>query len=350
MIKTVRSASHPHWLRYGVAVVLTAAVLGLKLALSQFLRTDTPFLLFLASVMVSGWYGGLGPGLLATALAALASDYYFMPPFHALSLARLDLVQVTLFAVEGAVVSVISAGLASARRRAGQSEAEARQLERRILEIADEEQRRIGHDLHDGLGQHLTGIALIVRRLEHHLQASSSPDANDAKMLSDLTKTAVEWTHDLSRSLSPPVLESPRGGLAEALRELASNAETIFKIRCTFEQIGTSLPATDLPSSVHLYRIAQEAISNAVRHGGAKHVAIELRGTSDALAVRVVDDGAGIEQPNPNGDGETAVEGMGLRIMRYRARMIGATVDVNRRGGGGGTEVTCVFSGQTTQR
>jgi signal transduction histidine kinase len=326
-------------------MVLTAAVLGLKLALSQLLRPDTPFLLFLAAVMVSAWYGGLGPGLLATGLAALASNYYFMHPFGALSLGGGDLFQVVLFIAEGTFITVIATALASARRRAENSEAEARELERRILEIADEEQRRIGHDLHDGLGQHLTGIALMVRRLEHHLQASSSPDANDAKMLSELTKTAVEWTHDLSRSLSPSVLESPRGGLAEALRELASNAETIFKIRCTFEQTGTSLPATDLPSSVHLYRIAQEAISNAVRHGGAKHVAIELRGTSDALAVRVVDDGAGIEQPNPNGDGE----GMGLRIMRYRARMIGATVDVNRRGGGG-TEVTCVFSGHTTQR
>ena len=329
----------PLWLRYGVAVLLTVAVLALKLVLAGVLRTDTPFLLFLASVMASAWYGGLGPGLLATGLAAFASDYYFMPPFHALSLSRLDLVQAALFAVEGAFISVISAGLASARRRAEQSEAGARQLERRILEIADEEQRRIGHDLHDGLGQHLTGIALMVRRLEHHLRASSSPDADDARRLSDLTRTAVEWTHDLSRSLSPAVLESP-GGLSEALRELAANAETIFTIRCTFEQTGASLPPVDLASSVHLYRIAQEAISNAVRHGEAKHVAIELRGTSDALAVRVVDDGAGIEQPSASGrDGE----GMGLRIMRYRARMIGATIDLARRSGGG-TEVTCVFT------
>src|SRR5262249_25636725 len=158
------------------------------------------------------------------------------------------------------------------------SEAEARQLERRILEIADEEQRRIGHDLHDGLGQHLTGIALMVRRLEQHLTASSSPDADEARRLSELTKTAVEWTHDLSRSLSPPVLESP-GGLSEALRELAAHAETIFKIRCTFEQTDGSLPRVDLPTSVHLYRIAQEAISNAVRHGGAKTITVELRRT-----------------------------------------------------------------------
>ena len=151
-----------------------------------------------------------------------------------------------------------------------------------------------------------------------------------------MTRTAVEWTHDLCRSLSPPALES--AGLAEALRELASNAQTIFDIECTVEQTGSELPAVDLGASVHLYRIAQEAISNAVRHGGAKHVQLELRGTPDALVMRIADDGRGIAAAEDRDPAR-----MGLRIMRYRARMIGASVEFSPRPGGGGTEITCVF-------
>jgi signal transduction histidine kinase len=128
--------------------------------------------------------------------------------------------------------------------------------------------------------------------------------------------------------------------LPDALRELAANAETIFNIQCTFDQQSATIPAIEAASSMHLYRIAQEAITNAVRHGAAKHVNIELCGTSDALVVRIVDDGAGIPNPTAGTDGD----GMGLRIMRYRARMIGATIDMKRRAGGSGTEVTCLFT------
>jgi len=329
------------WVRYGAAVGFTAVALAIKLLLVPIATSDAPFVLFFASVLASAWFGGPGPGLLATALAAVASNYFFMVPFrHFVALTSDQTVRLILFVAEGAFISVIAARLAEARRRAEESQAEARELERRILEIADEEQRRVGHDLHDGLGQHLTGIALMVRRLEQRLTAASSPDAQEARKLSDLTKTAVAWTHDLSRSLSPPTLQT--AGLPDALRELASNAETIFNIRCTFEQTGDALPPIDLGSSVHLYRIAQEAISNAVRHGGAKHVEIELRGTGDVLTVRVSDDGTGIGEDRDPDSG-----GMGLRIMRYRARMIGASVDLSRREGGG-TEVTCVFDVSST--
>jgi signal transduction histidine kinase len=328
----------PAWVRYGVAVALAAAALALKLLLVPILTEDEPFLLFFAAIIASAAFGGLGPGLLATAVASLIDNYFFVAPFNQFGFTNTGQQgRLVLFIAEGVFISIICARLKSSRQRADDSATEARELERQILEISDAEQRRIGHDLHDGLGQHLTGIALMVRRLEHHLAAVSSPDTGEAHRLSELTKTAVEWTHDLCRSLSPPVLESA-GGLPEALRELAANAETIFNIECTFAQNGAALPAVDLASSVHLYRIAQEAISNAVRHGGARHVQIELRGTADAVAVRVADDGAGIETSKAS-EGE----GMGLRIMRYRARMIGASIELTRRDGGG-TLVSCVFN------
>src|SRR6185295_12442242 len=132
------------------------------------------------------------------------------------------------------------------------------------------EHRRIGHDLHDGLGQHLTGITLVAKRLQQRLNAENSQYASEAAQVCALARTAVEWTHDLSRSLSPPVLE--REGLAEALRELAANAERIFSISCVFQHEG-EVRFDDVPAGVHLYRIAQEAISNSVKHGDAKNVA-----------------------------------------------------------------------------
>lgn len=328
-----------HWrrsaaFRYALAVVAIAIALGLKLVLQPMLKDPTPFLLFFAAVLVSAAFGGLGPGLLATGLAAVLNNYFFIAPFGHLGLGPTEEQwRLVLFVSEGTFISVICARLRAAHQRVEDSAAEARALERRILEISDEEQRRIGHDLHDGLGQQLTGIGLMTRRLEHRLIAAQSPEAGAATKVSELAKAAVAWTHDLCRTLSPPALES--GGLEDALRELASNAESIFSIECTFTQEGEP-PAADVATGVHLYRIAQEAISNAVRHGKAKQVKILLEGLPNGLTMQIIDDGKGIEPAQKSPDG------MGLRIMRYRARMIGAAVEVKHRDGGG-TAVICRY-------
>ncbi len=284
--------------------------------------------------MASAAIGGLGPGLLATLLATLLDLYFFMMPYGTWHLRSADQsVRLGLFMIEGVLVSFITARLKAAKQHVEESAAEARELERRILEISEDEQRRIGHDLHDGLGQHLTGIALMTRRLQQRLSVASSPDAQDAAKLSDLAKTAVEWTHDLCRSLSPCVLET--GGLSEAFRELAAYAESLFKIDCDFQQTGNPAPL-DPASAVHLYRIAQEAISNAVRHGKAQHVELALHHSSSVTEVQIIDDGSGIHSTAPSANS------MGLRIMQYRAKMIGATVLISRRPAGG-TVVVCRY-------
>ncbi len=322
------------WIRYLAAVIAVGSALALKLLLVPLITQDAPYLLFFIAVMTAAWIGGLGPGLLATVLAALSNNYFFVQPYGQFSLATPDQrLRLALFAIEGVLVSVICASLQAAKQHVEQAAEEARELERRMLEISDAEQRRIGHDLHDGLGQQLTGIMLITKRLEKRLIAEKSPQAAEATQVCELAKTAVEWTHDLCRSLSPPVLE--REGLAAALRELASNAERIFDISCVFQHDG-ELSFRDVPAGVHLYRIAQEAISNSVKHGKAKTIAIHLRSDGSKVAMSVVDDGTGFEPP------PQAADGMGLRIMRYRAKMIGATVDVEQRKAGG-TTVTCRY-------
>jgi signal transduction histidine kinase len=321
--------------RYAAAFVCVGIALALKLMLVQYVTQEVPFVLFFGAVMAAAAFGGLGPGLLATAVAAVCDLYFFTKPYGHFELSTFsERVRLALFLIEGVFISLICAGLKSAKRRADENAAAARQLERKILEISEAEQRRIGHDLHDGLGQHLTGIALIMQRLGKRLTSAGQKDAEEAMKVSEMAKTAVEWTHDLCRSLATPALES--SGLAEALRELAANAENIFSIECIFEQTGDEHDI-DLNAGVHLYRIAQEAISNAVRHGQAKKVQIDLVGTPRAMDMRISDDGRGIRETNPSFDG------MGLQIMRYRARMIGASVDV-QEGKPAGTIVACHYN------
>ena len=260
--------------RYVAAVAAVGAALALKLLLVPLVTQDAPFLLFFIAVMLAAWIGGLGPGLLATVLAAVLNNYFFIQPYGRFTLDSPDQIfRLALFVIEGLFISLICARLQAARHHAEQCPRGARDLEKRMLEIGDAEQRRIGHDLHDGLGQHLTGIALLARRLEQRLAAEDSPRLEEAAKISALARGAVEWTHDLCRSLSPPALETR--GLAEALRELASNAETLFNIQCRFVQ-HDEFVFRDVRAGVHLYRIAQEAISNAVKHGHATQVQLSL--------------------------------------------------------------------------
>ena len=329
----------PLWLRYGAAVFVTGAALAVKLLLTPIVSRDEPALLFFAAVIVSAVFGGLGPGLLATLISAACDGYFFMQPFGRWALANVaEQWRLGVFIAEGVFISLICARMQSARRSAESSAAEARELEGRLLETSEAEQRRIGHDLHDGLGQHLTGIALMTRRLQRRLaSAGSTEESNDAAKICELANTAVGWTHDLSRSLSPPNLAS--AGLPSALAELAAHSESVFHIHCSFECVGDSFDRLDVGVAVHLYRIAQEAVTNAARHGHAQQIRIRLEMTNGdtLLSLQIIDDGTGIQQPT------TATgDGMGLRIMRYRAKMIGAAIELDHPPTGG-TVITCRY-------
>jgi PAS domain S-box-containing protein len=198
---------------------------------------------------------------------------------------------------------------------------ERKRLEREILEISDQERRRIGQDLHDGLCQHLAGIELMSQVLEQKLAAKSKTDAARVGDISRHVRDAISQTRSLARGLSPVTLESE--GLASALQELAANTEKMFGITCRVlaPQAGhVRAPAVE----THLYRIAQEAVSNAIKHGKAREVLIQLEATAERTLLSVTDDGAGIPEPPPR------TGGMGLRIMDYRAGMIGGALSIQR--------------------
>ncbi len=209
-----------------------------------------------------------------------------------------------------------------------------RRLEQEILRISEQERRRIGQDLHDGLGQMLTGIGLITRNLARTMETQGHPGADEVAEVTELIKEADQQARALARGLIPVDLEA--AGLTSALQRLAHNAEQLFGIRCTFEEVGAVL-IHDTGVATHLYRIAQETVSNAVKHGQAKRVKISLAAGNGRLRLRIQDDGVGFPD-----ELDEAERGMGVRIMHYRARIIGATLEIGARPGGG-TTITCTL-------
>ncbi len=208
---------------------------------------------------------------------------------------------------------------------------ERKRLEKEILRISELEQKRIGHDLHDGLCQHLAGIEFMSQVLQQRLAAKSRAEAASAAEIARLVRQAISQTRDLARGLSPVVLESQ--GLMSALEELAASTEKVFKIDCVF-QCDTPVLVHDNTVATHLYRIAQEAVGNAVKHGRARRVTLTLTSTPECVVLAVRDNGAGMPETMTN------VKGMGLHIMHYRAAIIGASLAIQKEPGNG-TAVIC---------
>jgi two-component system CheB/CheR fusion protein len=206
-------------------------------------------------------------------------------------------------------------------------------LEREIIEISHREQMRIGQDLHDGLGQHLTGITFLSKALERKLAVKNMPEAGEAAEISNLVVQALSQSRSLARGLFPVELES--NGLVPAFQELAATVAKIFNITCTFECDDTFV-VRNRTLATHLFRLAQEAINNAVRHGKAKRVSLFLRACDEKMVLTISDDGLGFPQ------GGMKAKGLGLRIMSYRAQKIGGTLDI-QPGQPTGTVVTCTF-------
>ncbi len=210
---------------------------------------------------------------------------------------------------------------------------ERKRLEKEILEISDLEQRRIGQGLHDGLCQHLAGIELMSEVLAKSLKKQSNAAAAQAAKITEHLREAISETKQLARGLSPVSLES--NGLMSALQELVRAVTKLFNIECRF-QCGEPVLVRDNSTATHVYRIAQEAINNAIRHGQARTVVVTLARQNGKARLTVADNGVGLP-------GEIKPDaGMGLQIMKYRAGMIGAALEI-RSADHQGTTVTCAF-------
>ncbi len=211
---------------------------------------------------------------------------------------------------------------------------ERRQLERDLLEISAREQERMARDLHDGLGQILTGAAYKLEALRGALaQAGDDRLAADADRSRQLVEDALGQARAIARGLFPVNIEPD--GLMVALERLAADAAETYGAAITFEFDAPVLVTSE--QAGHLYRIAQEALTNAVRHGRARAVALALSHGDEAVTLSIQDDGTGIPAEALTGD-----RGLGLRTMRYRAERVDGALDI-RRLDTGGTLVAVTF-------
>jgi PAS domain S-box-containing protein len=211
-----------------------------------------------------------------------------------------------------------------------------RRLEREIVEVGAQEQRRIGQDLHDGLCQELTGISFALEVLGRKLAGRDAPETASIRKVADLVDQSITHARALAHGLQPVTLDA--AGLAAALQELAAKVEQMFHVSCLFV-CGSEVLVHDNVVATHLFRIAQEAISNAVKHGKAKTIVVDLSAHDGWLRLTVSDDGVGVDKASAAA-AAGGRKGIGLQTMVYRARVVGGRLDV-RPGERGGTVVVC---------
>jgi PAS domain S-box-containing protein len=209
-----------------------------------------------------------------------------------------------------------------------------KEQERMLLEATDRERRRIGHDLHDDLGQRFTALQLLSQALLDQLNAASSPSIGLAAQITESLRETITQVRRLSHGLAPMALEG--SGLSDALQELANYMSDVSgrEVRFYCPKVP---PLADEEVATHLYRITQEAVNNSVKHGRSRRIDIQLLARRGGFSLQIDDDGAGF----PPGD---ATQGRGLQMMKQRASLIGAVLLVQSRAGGG-IRVSCTVGG-----
>ena len=321
------------------ACLFTVVLVGLADYLSGYEISFSIF--YLVAVSVATWFVGFGFGLFISVLSVMswllgdlaAGATYstrFVPGWNAVIAFAFYVVMVRVLATLRTMHDHLERMVAQRTVALTEEMAKREMLEKELLAVSEREQRRIGHDLHDSLCQHLTGTALACQVLGDKLDAMGLPEAADAGHVVTLVEEGITLARSLARGLAP--VELGAEGLMAALRELAKNASERFKVNCTFEA-PEFVPIDDPSTAIHLFRIAQEAISNAIKHGRATCIVIALSVSPGGVRLSITDDGVGLAEPLP------VTQGMGLNIMRHRSAIIGASFDIRRIGCG--TRVQC---------
>jgi signal transduction histidine kinase len=220
-----------------------------------------------------------------------------------------------------------------ADRNLAEARAALSESQKQILAIGEREQRRIGADLHDNLGQQLTAIELLCQSLREDLKKRQPDLDKQIARVCQYLRQAVAQTRLLARGLSPVELDSD--GLADALADLVRRTNEIGRLHCRF-QVGSPVVIEDNAVAGHLFRIAQEALNNAVKHSEADEVAISLSQNGEITRLEIADNGRGLPKAKQAG------AGIGLQVMKHRANVIRAALNVESAPGKG-VKVSCAW-------
>jgi len=211
-----------------------------------------------------------------------------------------------------------------------------KEVERKIIEISEKEQQRLGRYLHDDIGQMLTGIQLISLNLSQKLEENGITESKDVAEISKFIKEIDQKVRDLSRGFATPAIEAE--SLQTALGQLIAKSEKIYDIECS-KQADSNKTIVDKPVILHIYRITQEAIRNAVIHGKADKIKIHLREDEKFLRLSIIDNGIGFKESAKKANSD----GIGIATMKYRAQKLGGYLKIDENLDGL-TRVSCIFS------
>jgi signal transduction histidine kinase len=319
-----------------VACLLLVAIIGY---IDYVTGYERPLLLFyLLPISLATWFGSslIGLGIVVASLGAwMVSDVAAGIPSLRYWNAGMAFTAYALFAWMLSKLRMLVRELdrrVLERTAALQREvAERQRLDREIAQVADRERHRLGQELHDSLGQHLTGTALAAQVLKEKLALRSASETAEAEKLVRYAEEGIDLTRNLAHGFFSPELDAD--GLTVALQGLAENITERFGIDCVFEG-EESLRIPDSVIATQLYRIAQEAVTNSIKHAAAQQITIRLAMSLSELSLAISDDGIGFPERLPRS------EGLGLQLMRHGASLAGASFDV-RRNGQRGTIVTC---------
>ncbi len=330
-----RFSHGPWWLAILVAIffVILIGYLDYTTGYEQSL-----LLFYLIPIAMVIWFGNVWFGLLFSGMSVVASaisDVAAGIPalqFWNLAMALIAYVIFTLmFSKLRTLLYELEQRVRDRTAALRREMAERERLDHEIAEVADRERRRLGQNLHDSLGQHLTGTALAAQVLFDKLASRSAIEVPDADKVVRYLEDSIDLTRNLARGFFSPELDAD--GLGVALQGLAVNFSERFGIQCNFNGLE-SVTLDDATTATQLYHIAQEAAMNAVKHSGGSRIDIDLDKSNGKLNLTVTDDGIGFPDKLPN------PPGLGLRLMAHGAALIGAKFSV-KRNLTRGTVVTC---------
>ena len=337
-IKALFLAKRHGPLCYLVAVLSIGVALGLKLLIDPLIVQDTPFLFVFAAVMVSAWYGGVGPGLLATALATLITDYFFLYPIGSLSGLSLEATPLVVFFLEGTLVSLLADRLRQSTRRARKHQERLRESERRIRDLVgrilvaqEEERRRIAYEVHDGFTQMAISTYQLLQNFADDYPQASVEATKELDETTDRLEQTIKEARRVIADLRPSVLDD--FGLAAALRQKVETIRAAEGIEVNYE---AALGEERLPATLEtaLFWIAQEALANVCKHSDTEKALVVLERVGGSVRLRVRDWGLGF-RPDREMSGGIRGERVGLSSMRERAAVLGGTLEISSEPGSG---------------
>ncbi len=323
-----------------IAGLMVLAMIGIVDYLTGFELLFSVF--YLLEVALAAWFVGKAFGLLMSVLSVAvwiggdvaAGAHYsnlVVPIWNAVILMAFYFIVVWLLTRLRSLHNELEARVGERTQALTREMAERQRLEEEILKVSEREQRRIGHDLHDNLCQHLTATALAGQVLGERLAAKSLAEARDAVHVVEMVEDGIDLARNLARGLYP--VEMDAEGLMTAFQQLANNIAKGTKVRCVFECDHPVLIHNDA-TATHLYRITQEAVRNAISHARAKRIGINLSEENGVIKLTIEDDGIGLPEDLQKSDG------LGIRIMAHRAAIVGATFAIEPAPTGG-TIVSC---------